>query len=157
MTRLTLCLWMVLVMVSASACGGRGRVVRHADDPAPKVEVAPEALADPFDTWPGAKVPGDAPFKISRDPVGSEGCRVIVTLKRVKWSTFELPSGEESRSGTVTVSVKRGDEIREVHIDEGSAKTVHDCRLSVETAGEDYAEEVLRWEPWVQLTAIPAS
>ena len=148
--------------VAAMAAAGVGLAACAGAQPAPEVSPAaprsarPQAALqqdtyDPFADFGGQRVPAGEPFRLMVDPVGIEGCRVLVSLAKVSWTTMETPSGER-RDATAFLTVQKGEQVETLRLAETDTRAAFGCRFTAEAAGEDYHQPTESWQPWVDLT-----
>ncbi|MGM0578450.1 MAG: hypothetical protein ACQEXJ_22190 [Myxococcota bacterium] len=132
-----------LSLVVTLALGASALVPGCAHDPPqretpdlPPAEEEPErpgALED----WSSRVVEAGTTFRLEDEPIGVSGPDVVLTLARVDWAVLEDPDGSETRTGTVSLVVRHGDDMRNVTLDEGDSRTVFGARLELLDADLD--------------------
>ena len=120
---------------------------------APVIEAAPRhALTD----FAGKVVAPGERFRVVSKPVGVSGVNALVSLGKVQWNEYESGSGKVTKEAFATVSVERGTETKRIRLGEKQSKTVLGCVVTLEAAGEEYAEARSKYLAFAELTVVAA-
>jgi hypothetical protein len=143
--------------IALLGCGG-SRVLTKEEVAAQKKEkalAAARAEAESTRTadagWKGSTVGLEEPFEL----VGTQEVKLDqhdwrVALIKTTWSEMETPKGK-LRTGTARLLVTRGEEMKNISIDEGKSLVALGFRIEVQLATEKYDAKRAEYDPHVKL------
>lgn len=143
----------VFAATALASCGG-GRVHTKQDMQTRKQQEAMEreraaeaALATQDSKWKGATVGLEEEFQLlDTDTVKLDNHDYKVQLVRTTWSEMETPKGVR-RDGTAVLLVTKGEQMKQISIDEAETSTVLGFRIEVRHAYEQYDEDRADYVP----------
>lgn len=104
--------------------------------------------AEPTHAWNGpVAVLGQEVRLFGTDPVLIEGSDVFLQLVKTSWSTIETPSGAEERRGTAKLLLTKGEEMKQMQVDEGEKGMGFGYELAVSSAYEAWNDEDAEYFP----------
>jgi hypothetical protein len=141
-----------MLLVSLSGCGAGsadGRIVNTAPQAKPREAPAP---TDAWSMFKGDKHPLGKIFRVLRKPSGIDGVQVVVQLLKVDWQTMDAPGGT-IKTATANLHLQKGDDERNLTIEQGETRTALGVKLTLVGAGDDYDKTRMTYDAWVDLKA----
>ncbi len=135
------------------ACGGPQIIFEEAAPTAPEAA----APADPLGGFRGDRAELGTEIELRVNPVGLPALGVVIKLLSAEWTEVEGRDGDPVREGTATILLVRGDDTKELRIDQGDESSGLGALVKVLAADESYDEERLDYTPRARVivTAAP--
>ena len=147
-----------LVLVSCSTGTVITKEDMQATERARQEEAARQAAAqqreeaDPTHGWNGPVASlGQEVRLLGTDRVLIEGGDVFLQLVKTSWTTIETPSGKEERRGTAKLLLTKGEDMKQIQVDEGDTGMGYGYQLAVSYAYEAWNDKDGEYFPEAKL------